>query len=224
MKTIRLSCLILAVLLLSACRKKTVTVYVVGDNTKYAFNFKVGTYWVYTDSLSGAVDSFFVTSNADATDKYLDNNGSGYTMESITMNVSEKSLGSNTVTQYWKYIYQGNTINVFDSGAGIQTTEYVPLVNFPFESTISSSSTAPHSLLPSYADSGTVNASLYEYVIHSRTFYDDALITHSVKTATRWYTDTFILSPSFGIIKMMLHHPGDHLNRVWVLQDWNIVK
>jgi hypothetical protein len=52
--------LLIAFCSLLACRKNNVPHYPINAALKVAFSFKPGTYWIYQDSLSGEIDSFYV--------------------------------------------------------------------------------------------------------------------------------------------------------------------
>ena len=61
-----------AVVLFGCTRSKSVNTPVNSDLIA-SFNYKPGTYWIYRDSISGEIDSFFVRSNTAET-SYLNGN------------------------------------------------------------------------------------------------------------------------------------------------------
>ena len=214
--------LLIGIIGLNACSKKGPSepaIDHVNAALKAAFNYKIGTYWIYRDSLNGRVDSFFVTSN---TDKYTDlPNGTGSlnSKESMDIRISEQKVGLPLAdTQSWIFFYEVSMFCVnFTEKNTNMLIEYVPLINYPFQMQLHR-----EGLLPQYTDSGIVNSINNAYSINGHTFFDVAIVTHSITATNITYNDCFYICPEAGLIKMRLNHPHDSLVRVWELQRWHI--
>ena len=215
MKKITLATIILIGMALHGCHKNTKQNIPINAELKAAFNYKPGTYWIYKDSVSGMVDSFYVGSNVltvgESPIDYLD------------ILIAEENIfpGSpNSKKYYWEYIYQSDVINVVFSFLGnISPIRYDNFINYPFQQTI-------HGLSQGYEgdpDTSFVNL-LSAYTHNGITYNNVAQIRHYVTAPIVAYNDLFYLSADVGFIKMNLKHPLDTLYRVWELQRYNIVK
>ncbi len=195
----------------------------VSKELKSDFNFKVGSYWVYKDSLSGRIDSFFVVSNVD-TSIITSYGGHDYpkkSYESIRISVLEYNVNHfpNAVTSYWNYTFEG-----FD----VLLSPYHYFFQYPGKDSFSIANMG----VPGY-DTGKLNNVFPDYHIYTSSFATVAVINHhfAASKTTYRYNDLFYISPGIGIIKMSLYHvpdtgynPSDSINRVWELQRWHIEK
>ena len=99
--------LVAAIIGVTLCTcKKPLKKYPVNGDLKAAFNYKVGTYWVYRDSISGGWDSFYVTRSDDTWNVNGDNS-----IEAIEINISEQNIttGATGTVKDWAFDYGGNT-------------------------------------------------------------------------------------------------------------------
>ena len=216
---------------LCTCKKNTVTQVPLDPAFKAAFNFKAGSYWIYKDSISGRMDSFFVRRNSD---EYLPSqatNTNTFVPEVIEMSISEYNISSGNDTAGWELDLEGTAISLSLLESKIYTLqiEYWPLVNYPFQTTLISP------FLPAYSsvDTSVVIGINNSYVINGNTFTGVAEVNecaHLDSNVNGWltnkysYNDWFYICPDVGLIKIRLNHPQDPLYRVWELQRWVIIK
>jgi hypothetical protein len=217
---------IIAVITLAfcACQKHNITHYTINADLKAAFNYQVGTYWIYRDSVSGTIDSFYVTKNESGTSSVLDHNGDGYTNESIAVYISEQNINpvlADTANEYWEYHYQSSMFNMNYFSLNKTSVQLFPLIDYPFESTLSGS--GPPAAPPYYQDGHVISIS-NSYTLNGNTFTNVAVVNHIANASALQYNDVFYISQSAGIFKMRLNHPLDTFSRVWELQRWKIVK
>ena len=100
------------ILVVSACNRNSITKVPVNADLKAAFNYKPGTYWIYRDSISGIIDSFFVRSNGDGYTNTT--NGDNKSIESIGLTISEYTFISTSSidTQGWVFVLETNIFNI----------------------------------------------------------------------------------------------------------------
>lgn len=224
-KLLRFSRLIFlfAILLGSSCSKKANNNTPIVSGLKTAFNYQPGTYWVYKDSLSGRVDSFYITSNVQS--KLISNIGNG-TLDDINIAMTEKNIGSvfstDTLSWIWflaqNYAVLGVTGLPIILGGGFN---YTPLITYPF--TIGAMKAPLSACSDSY-----LNLISSTYNLNGNDFMNVAEITE-VATQYNYIYDSFsdhiFVNADVGIIKMRLNHPYDTIGtKVWELQRWHIVK
>ncbi len=91
-----------------ACKKQPAKAPVNGS-LKAAFSYKIGTYWVYKDSISGGWDSFYVTRSDDTW-----NVNDGYSIESIEVDIAEQNITPGTTSKIrdWGFSYEGNGFSI----------------------------------------------------------------------------------------------------------------
>ena len=222
MKNIALTLLILAGTIAStfnACKKPgSIPNYPVNDSLKAAFNFQPGTYWIYRDSISGEVDSFYVQTN------YTNNNNNvSYTYDVIRIHIVAYYNSPSSYAD-WDYYYAGNEIDMDYGGSNMQTCYYAPFINYPFQNSIT---LFRYSSSYFVTDSALVKKIYSTYTVNGNAFTDVAEVNHSLDTSGTGlldYNDVFYMCPAVGMIKMRLNHPKDSINRVWEILRWGIVK
>ncbi len=208
-----------------ACKKDSVQNTPINPALQAAFNYKPGTFWIYKDSISGLVDSFFVTNNY--TNKV--SQSSTYTYDEIGIDITQYSISPvrNTDTQYWVYYYAGNNITMLYNekrgGNTIIEYNYSPIVNYPFVNPISFTGNGLYLAI----DTSTIYL-LNSFSVSSQSFTNVALVNHRGTQPQHnlipqfSFSDWFYICPEAGIVKMRLYHPEDSLYRVWELQRYNI--
>lgn len=226
-KTILLAALP-AALLWQGCRPSIkVIISSVNKDLKAAFYYQGGTYWVYKDSLTGRVDSFYVSASRDASILQPTANISPQEyVESIFINVRECNTSPTfpADTQMWNMSYTSNVMRIqYYNFVYQDRIAYYPFINYPFQSTLTSDTLGVASPNP---DTGVVVGQPGQYTVAGQTFQNVAEVYHYMNAPSYAHNDTFFICPDAGIIKMYLNHPLDSLNRrhVWELQRWHIVK
>jgi len=201
-----------------AC-KKTPRHATIDESLKAHFNYKVGSYWIYKDSISGQEDSFYVTNNVFSSSQVSDEEIS----DGININIVQKDIYLNTNdTVSWLLQLNSNVLSLsWTDPESVdlrgKLMQYSPFVMYPFKIT-------------AYGGinnvSGSVTNILSNYSINGNSFYNVAQIHDTLINNVTAYTfsDWFYLSDSIGIVKMRINHPPDTINRVWEIERWNIVK
>ena len=194
------------------CNKTTPgnNVYTLVDSAfKANFNYQPGSYWIYRDSLSGRVDSFYVTQNMTAyvTPKWT---------ESINIQVSEKNTdGSHPADSgAWVYTLEGTdaALNYFDSSNELVFAYnpffiYPPGTAFLYDDQVS--------------DTPVILNTMGSYTVNGNTYSNVTDIEHR---ATGYPANYFFINDSAGIIKMELSTSSGALSHVWELQRYHIIR
>ena len=223
---------------ISGCYKSPPTIYHhVANDIKTDFNFKAGSYWIMKDSISGRIDSFFVTNYLDVLNQTT-LGGHDYPSvydESITINISEYNTDLSHVADSldWAYSFGGS-----EAGLTYRALPYYPFytigaIRIGFFGYPKHDSFVLSTYYQPDEDTGVINQRFSTFQINSLSFNTVAVINHYYSTTWRdstgnlsysWYNDLFYVSPKIGIIKMRLdHHFQDTIERVWEIQRWNIV-
>jgi hypothetical protein len=216
--------LLAAILFCYSCNTKDSTSglphYTIDADLKAAFNYKLGTYWIYRDSISKRVDSFAVRSNSFSTGTVAGN----YTIDGIGIAITEYNGGSTIDTSAWIMSLSVNFINLIWYQNYLSGQEYFdldPAFNYPFKlgslSIIGGGSGSDNS-------DGTLNI-FSSFSLLNNTFNDVVETYHSYKYAsTIGYYDLFYANADVGFIKMAINDYYNKINKVWEIQRWHIVK
>jgi hypothetical protein len=185
------------------------------------FNYKPGTYWIYRDSLSGQVDSFYVSSNS--ANIPLDINGVVY--DEISFCVSQINIssipGNDTVT--WQFGLNTNylslALQIGKTGQPVDRVEFPTFITYPF---------ALGQPLPKEFGAGVRGANvisiLPSYSLNARVYTNVAILNIIDSLPQYNLNDQFFINADVGIIKMKLDHANDGLLRNWELLRYNIVR
>jgi hypothetical protein len=210
--------LLLLLLLFWGCAKQKPTP--INSELKKSFNYQVGSYWIYRDSVSGATDSFFVTSNKPSVSEYSLLTANGNSANEITIEISDYTNGIiNSDSSYWFFDLSANLLFVGeDNLKSYINILYDPLIEVPFSDNPSNYS---------YGTDGVNFLGIIpSFQLNGKAYLNTAQVWHSdgVKDSTNagFYNDMFYINETDGIIKMSLHH-GVSL-RVLELQRDNIVR
>ncbi len=179
------------------------------------FNFKTGTYWIYRDSVSGRMDSFYVSNNTTQAWQSLHSTGPGtayfeylivYTINISSRNIDSPQLAASS-TLSMSLLNNYSTLTYLING---NMSAYNPFFMYPTSSSIpSSDSTETNAVISSYA-SYSVSGNLYNNVTE---------IAHD-STGT---SDRFFVSDGTGIVKMRINHPAQSIHFVWELYRSHIL-
>ncbi len=215
------------ILCVYGCSKGPPPVYhYVSKSVKEDFNFKTGSYWIMKDSISGRIDSFFVTSNRDGLTE-TEQGGHDYPAEyteNIRINISDRNTDPSHASdsQGWVYSYGFSYLSFTSGGFGYE------LFNYPRPDSFSVST-----YYQPERDTGIVNHIFSTFQISNISFNTVAVVNHYYSGSGRdtsgnliyfGYNDLFYVCPKIGIVKMRLnHHEQDTIERVWEIQRWNIV-
>lgn len=236
MKRKLLSIAFLTGIVFFGCNKPTkVTNHPINADLKAAFNYQKGSYWVYRDSISGMIDSFYVTNNNSQT---VHEAGRDFAYEEIDIHISELNIAPLPVIpflQNWQFNYYESSIEAFFTDSNIYTNkiEYGTLVNYPFKNVIVGTNYGTGIAYGSSAKD-TVTNIFSSYLVFGQSFSNIAEVNHTADLSVKVnspklnpysYNDWFYISADAGIIKMRLYHSADTVyKRVWEIQRWKIIK
>ena len=223
-------------ILIYGCSKPKVTYYPINAQLKAAFNYQVGTYWIYRDSISGREDSFYVIENNASVNNHIDKYGGGYTMDFIAIEIKELNISPlpiSNIVQYYDFGYFINILVIATSETKIYTgnIQYCPMINYPYHDPIQLTNLGGP--VASYSETSRIS-NIYNTFNLNGTFFNNTIeVNHSASIIAQMnypltnpysYSDDFFISPDAGIIKMRLNHPQDTIHRVWELERYKIVK
>ena len=223
MKNVVLSLLAIA-LVFAACKKNKTTIVPVDAGLKSSFNYKTGSYWIYKDSISGAIDSIYVTANQ--TEYYLAGGcvieRNAPEIESIIISLSFAETNS-TDTEKWTYRMDGDKfyLGMYNNSDKVESRASFHLFTWPL-----AIGPAQNSGCVLNFDSGGVTDIIPQVSLSGQTFDNAARSAHSQSTydTSMAYNDCFYVNQSAGIIKVVFDHPTLSVHRVLELQRYHIVK
>ncbi|MCW3121600.1 MAG: hypothetical protein JWQ38_1092 [Flavipsychrobacter sp.] len=180
--------------------KKGTDVYVI-DDLKNGFNFQYGSYWIYTDALTGQVDSFYVKDNHQGMSYNTPNDLNDQIRDHyIDISITEENTAPLPVSakkESWSMHLSENFISFYGS-------------HFYYQQ-------------PETYQQGTTS-----YTINGQTYNNVSVIiradTNKVSTygSAANYYDTIYLCPKVGVIRIAMYHPLDTFQRVWELQRYKV--
>lgn len=186
----------MSVLLFSlfACKKKYKDINVNADLVR-AFSFKQGTYWVYKNLMTGAIDSYYVVKNYSRSD--IDGEGNKVYMNNIeaitnNLNILSFTLRRNVV---------GFTVTKIKFGVSLY---------YPFLTGNGTSS-----------DTIEVIDVVPTMQVNSITYKDVSVV--NIKYLNQ-HDDTLFISNTSGVIKMNIHNDLDTINAYYELINSNTIK
>ena len=234
----RLAWLTGIVCLCFGCNKnQSIPTYNINPALKAAFNFKIGTYWIYKDSLTGNLDSFYVKYNIHdvAPHQSTNTNSNDYYIESTDISILASNIEPLPLSILTQSIVYSIDYNMLYFEFDDLKTDYTkntqidigPLINYPYEHQIID--TFPYEKASKIAE-GIINDIYISFTLNGQMYSNVADVSHQgfyLKTAmtdTFTYNDRYFICPNIGIIKMRLNHPQDTFIKVWELIRYNIVK
>jgi len=207
---------------LLACKKNNVPHYPINAALKAAFSFKPGTYWIYQDSLSGEIDSFYVEGFASGT--YSSANPS-YTYDAIGVTIREchDDDPNNIDSSQWGFGLQQNTLAINDwekpyYSSGLSYEPYDYYYNY---------SGIDYSLAFSmgYSYQNDTVIVLNSININTTQFNNVSCAHFSGNTTvTSKFSDYIFIDSTVGMIKIILDHPNDSVYRNYNILRWKIIK
>ncbi len=185
------------------------------------FSYKVGSYWIYRDSVTGEIDSMYVTGNetsqATSSSKDLtlitDLNG---------VNFVQKSAGGLHANDSIIWGMSLTLKNIaFVCFFRKSTFTYSKFLAYPYqEGYYTPGDTIDLAVLPSF----NVNGFTYANVACMHRWLKIDTIEPDFRYIIFTHNDVFYINNTDGIIKMRLDHPADTLFHVWELVRRNVVK
>ena len=193
------------ILLIASCTRKTN--YPVNSDLKSSFSYKPGTYWIYRDSISGEMDSFYVT------EQHLDNyknEAENYTYDQIGTYICQVSLDSNlSDTSKWRISILKNQIYVEWSWYSNEDYFLFGPIQYPFV------------VKKNGDENNRVVAIIPNYDINGITFSNIAVCNSD--TVSQVYA-TIQINADAGIIKINGRSTMGSGHKIWELQRWHLVR
>ena len=215
-----------------SCQKKSsVPNYPLNSALVAAFDFKVGSYWIYKDSISGMEDSFYVTSNSGI--QTTTASGNQWTQQTLDFAVSEVNIAplpAQNYIQEWNYYFMNDVFWVYYAESKIYSGNitYAPLIFYPYDS-IPAVFPIPGGV--NYPASITIMKVLSSLIVNGQSF-SDVEQTNDLASLTATenyplgqaysYNDWLYIAPNVGLIKIVQNHPQDSLYRIWEILRWHI--
>lgn len=222
------------VIVVASCRRQpTDTHYPIDADLKAAFDFKIGSYWIYQDSLTGDMDSFVVTTRQTYLNmKYDDNRFYDETFSQVVEYQIKPTIDS---INCWYFSLSMNLIglecpNSKCSCSGSPDLFYLPLTDYPFHNPTRFMNFDPFG---TGGCGGSKTVELYNSeTVLGNTYSSAAKVNFAFShTAQQNYplsnpfsiNNTFYITPNVGIIQIDLNQPDDPLYRVWQLVRYHVV-
>jgi hypothetical protein len=199
-------------LAISACHKNEIIHYPLSAQLKATFGYKIGSYWVYRDSVSGEIDSFYVQNSAFCTQH-------SYGSDVDRMDIAIRCMRSSPVdSEFWliNLIDSTFSIDFLNHSDYIQARMHFFLFSYPFMQRPAGGG----------YDSGYVSNIFSTYNVNGQAHNNVILSYHtnSRRYNPSIYEDEFYVSSISGIVKVIFNHPQDSTFRVLELQKWNIIR
>ena len=206
--------LICAVVCIVACHKNTVPHKLLSPVLKGLFGYKVGSYWVYKDSVNNEIDSFYVYYSS----AYTEHNGTD-DVDRMDMSLRKGTTNPND-SEKWFFTLIDSAFSIgFESGK--DSVEWmltgVTLFTYPFKL---------GNLFNSNGDSGAVTNGYPTFFSNGMQFGNTICSYHKniPYLESETYKDYFYVSVDAGITKVIFNHPQDSVYRVLELERYKIVK
>jgi hypothetical protein len=193
------------------------------DDTSFTglYNYKPGSYWIYTDTISGRTDSFFVRANS-----YIQVGASNQIYDYHKVYVAEHNLdGTNPAdSALWVWDFQGYNISL-DYYYNVQAigwktdVSYNPLFTYPVPLGPIASTSDTASVVAIY-NVDTISHIPMSAVVVIRQYAADT----TTGTPGTTFDDSFYINDTLGIVQMSLDHPLHAINRFWRLKRYKVVR
>ena len=203
---------------LHSCKKDN-SVIPIDPRLKAGFNFQPGTYWIYRDSISGRIDSFFVRNNVSGNAAI----GSSTPEQTILISILDYPISPVSLTDTTLWILQ-----LYNSQLGVKcynptaltrngkNIDYGPLFSLPFVIGYTDDFEGiPNNLIDTYKT--------YQIGINS---YVDVAVIQSIAESTADsmnMNNIFVIVPGTGFVDIKISQPWDSVTRNFELQRCNIV-
>lgn len=211
--------IVIAIAVLS-CNKKDSQQHITIDSDIIAnFDYKVGSYWIYKDSISGQVDSFYVYQNNGIGS--IDDNGT--LVDGIGIYLNQEKISGPGVADTIKWVFDlesnfialGLTLTRF--GQIVDQISFPVFISYPF-------SLGHPSGNHKGISGGNVTEILSKYLLNGNSYDSVAVLIYNGNVNGYPINDTYFINDKIGIVKMSLNHINGSVMRVWELQYSNVIK
>jgi hypothetical protein len=184
--------------MLAACKWRNLPL---DTQMKQHYSFKKGSYWIYNDSVTGAVDSLVVLNRIN----FIDN--IGVAREHREIEIDSVFTDGNPSSPAFVYHLEIKNVSI----RAIDSAYYPWDMSFyyPPMDTICTSS----------ALFNTATTQIGSYMVNGTTYENVTQFYRTDKDST--YYDLLYIAPGFGVIKLILGRPGDM--HYWQLVRSNMV-
>jgi hypothetical protein len=221
----------------AACKKSSTTqIYTIDPGLKSGFAFKAGSYWIYKDSVSGEIDSVYVSGYSDnyagmgcVPEPNVKYEWVNYHMTVVPVSNSKGVSADEvwTVTMHGKVML----LSLANNDDSIENNEIqVTLAQYPFA--LGYYKTNFGCLLYGYFDSSYVPEIISSYEQNGNSYSNTAVSAHqnaitdarsTVSSLAVMYQDAYYLCPGTGLVKVVFDHPAEGIHRVLQLQRYKIL-
>ena len=179
-----------------------------------AFNYQMGSCWIYKDSLTGEIDSMYVSGHDSGAAQSYSNLSNYNDQIDIYIDVVHDNSAFN---ETWWITLRSNEIAFYKFHSdiyGVENKLTFPAVAYPFIDTniLANGDTGYVSVQPVYTLSG-LQYNNVGFLNFSNTYQYPIALFH----------DLFYLEPKVGVLKFVFNHPTDSVHRVMELQRYHIV-
>ncbi|MBX7227792.1 MAG: hypothetical protein K1X55_17285 [Chitinophagales bacterium] len=203
---------IIAIFSFANCGKKTATVpkhLVIDSFLLNNFNYAAGSYWVYRDSLTGALDSFSVIDNTFTSIPISSDNSLLNDAFAVTIN---QYNSSNAFIAKWRMDVTGGSINLFYFGTSYIDYDFLLVLPIKVGVIAAGNSTTDSAYNISIKDTITVDSSKYYEIVKYRHF----------KKNTPIYDNVIYYSKYVGILKLDLNQ--EDMRKILEIKRYKIIK
>ncbi len=212
-------------LVTSACKRDKYNTPVIQINAGMMadFGYKTGTYWIYRDSVSGEIDSAWVSDANVYTDQpgcLLSNQMPRFQEMAMTVTVSHIDP---VVAEKWYFHMEDSTftISLSNNRDSVESRLALTLFHYPlakgdasyFAGCVGGGSRGFTDIIP-------------EVSVGNQVYSNAARSTHTLNDSigNYYYNDLFYVNENAGIVKLVFNHPHSSVHRVLELQRCKIVK
>ena len=216
--------LICSVILLPACKKSAngPQVITIEQGLRSNFGYQPGTYWIYKDSVTGQMDSAYVTNTA------MDSFYEGCVLRAgepmfqgmnITVMVNDNNP-ADTERWFFSLVDSSFSMSCFSNKDSVESMISMKLFTYPFVP-----GAAINGGCVMNFDSGAVT-DIIPLVVNKQNFTNTARSAHaSMSGFSRYvYNDYFYVNQDAGLVKVVMNHPQKSVYRVLELVRYHLVR
>lgn len=197
------------------CRKPKQHRRPLSSELKALFGYNIGTYWIYQDSISGKVDSFYVYYSEFRTD--INPGGTGEDADRMDISVKKHTVDPNDSEKWYISLVDSSfSIGFANSSDYVQDYLHLWLFSYPFKVRPAGGYNYDSGYVTNVYSSYELNGIKFNNTIIS--YHKHMQISHLYK-----YSDYFFISENAGIIKVIFDHQENSVYRVLKLIKYKIV-
>ena len=228
MKRKLLTAMLPIVLLLATCKKTSKPYWAIDPVIKKSYAFKTGSYWVYKERYTGAIDSCYVWTSSDGTSETPDDTHEEFRNEVRMINdiaghieewdfamdgaVANSGIGLSFYNNQDKIEDQLHNLGLFTSHIQVDSQDTTECeVMSGLHNGVYRLITKIESIYNSYNVDGINYANVVQ--IHYWSEHDPYSTSTSISNPSIKFDDYVFMSPNIGIVKIIFNHPQDTIYR-----------